>query len=199
MNVKKIVSLKMDQNCYIIEKNGFGILIDPGMDTNKIIKNTENVIINYILLTHCHFDHLFSLNKIRGEKKVVGTKNCSLNMIRSEISLCSKESLPDGSCDIEIKDGDKLNLDGIEVTFIETPGHTNGSCCFLIENMLFSGDTLFFGNIGRCDLPTGDFNELEKSIRNKIYKLNEEIMVFPGHGKETKIGFEKKYNAFFTE
>lgn len=199
MEIKKIVSDQMDQNCYLIEENGFGILIDPGIDLEKILKETENVVVNYILLTHCHFDHLYSLNKIKGLKKAVGTKNCSFNMIRPEISLCSTECLPDASCDIIIADGEELNFDGIKVRCIETPGHTNGSCCYLIENNLFSGDTLFNGNIGRCDLPTGDFKEIENSIRNKLYKLDREILVYPGHGNITRIGLEKKFNAFFTE
>lgn len=199
MEIKKIVSAEMDQNCYLIEENGFGILIDPGLDTEKIMKETENVVINYILLSHCHFDHLYSLNKIRGEKKVVGTKNCSLNMIRPDISLCGIESLPEASCDIEMEDGEEMNFDGINVKCIHTPGHTNGSCCFLIENNLFSGDTLFNGSIGRCDLPTGDFKEIENSIRNKIYKIQSDVLVHPGHGTVTKIGLEKKFNAFFTE
>ncbi len=199
MEIKKIVSLDMDQNCYLIEENGFGILIDPGLDSEKILKETENVKVNYILLTHCHFDHLYSLNKIKGSKKVVGTKNCSLNMIRPEISLCGVESLPKASCDIEMEDCEEIDFDGINVKCIKTPGHTNGSCCYLIEDKLFSGDTLFCRNIGRCDLPTGDYQEIENSIRNKLYKLDDEIVVYPGHGVETKIGFEKKFNAFFTE
>jgi len=199
MEIKKIVSCEMDQNCYLITENGFGILIDPGLDTEKIVKETENVVINYILLSHCHFDHLYSLNKIKGSKKVVGTKKCSLNMIRPEISLCGHECLPEASCDIEMEDGEEINFDGINVKCIHTPGHTNGSCCYLIENNLFSGDTLFNGNIGRCDLPTGNFQEIENSIRNKLYKLDSEILVYPGHGTITRIGLEKKFNAFFTE
>ena len=98
-----------------------------------------------------------------------------------------------------MEDGEKMNFDGINVKCIHTPGHTNGSCCFLIENNLFSGDTLFNGSIGRCDLPTGDFKEIENSIRNKIYKLESDVLVHPGHGTVTKIGLEKKFNAFFTE
>ena len=196
MEIKKIVSLGMDQNCYLISENSNGILIDPGLSTEKILSEIKDVKVNYILLTHCHFDHLYSLNKIRGSKKVVGTKECSLNMIRPEISLCDKESLPDASCDIEMEDGGVINFDGITVKCIKTPGHTNGSCCYLIENSLFSGDTLFRTNIGRCDFPTGDYGVIEKSIREKIYTLSDEITVYPGHGSETTIGFEKKFNAF---
>ena len=194
MEIKKIVSYEMDQNCYLLTENGFGILIDPGLDTLKILKETEDITINYILLTHCHFDHLYSLNKIRGSKKVVVTKNCSLNMIRPEISLCSFESLP-----IEMEDGQELDLDGIKIKCIHNPGHTNGSCSYLVENNLFSGDTLFSGTVGRWDLPTGNLEVLRDSIKNKIYKLSDEIKVFPGHGDSTTIGYEKKYNGFITE
>ena len=172
MEIKTIISYEMDQNCYLIKENGFGILIDPGIDTFKIIKETEDITINYILLTHCHFDHLFSLNEIRDSKKVVGTKNCSFNMIRPEISLAGPDVLPKASCDIIMEDNGEMDFDGIKVKCIETPGHTNGSCCYLIGNNLFSGDTLFMGSIGRSDLPTGNFNELESSIKNKIYTLN---------------------------
>lgn len=199
MEIKNIISYEMDQNCYLITENGLGILIDPGLDTFKILKETEDISINYILLTHCHFDHLYSLNEIRGEKKVVGTKNCSFNMIRPEISLASPQVIPKASCDIEMEDGEEMNFDGIKVKCIHTPGHTNGSCCYMIENNLFSGDTLFMGSIGRCDLPTGNFKEIENSIRNKIYKLDDETEVFPGHGPKTTVLYEKKHNGYVTE
>lgn len=199
MEIKTIISYEMDQNCYLITKNGQGILIDPGLDTFKILKETEDISINYILLTHCHFDHLYSLNEIRGEKSVVGTKNCSFNMIRPEINLAAPDVLPKASCDIMMEDNGEMDFDGIKVKCINTPGHTNGSCCYLIENCLFSGDTLFLENVGRCDLPTGDFKELEKSIRNKIYTLDDDTVVYPGHGIETTVGHEKKYNGFVTE
>lgn len=199
MEIKKIVSYEMDQNCYLLTENGFGILIDPGLDTLKIMKETEDITINYILLTHCHFDHLYSLNKIRGEKKVVGTKNCSFNMIRPEISLAGSEAIPDASCDIKMEDGEEMDFDGIRIKCIHTPGHTNGSCSYLIENNLFSGDTLFLNSVGRWDLPTGNLDVLKDSIKNKLYKLSDDINVFPGHGEKTTIGNEKKYNGFITE
>lgn len=85
MKIKTIISREMDQNCYLIEKEGKGLLIDPGIDLENIIKETDGASINYILLTHCHFDHLYSLNKLRNGKKVVGASECSLNMIKNLI------------------------------------------------------------------------------------------------------------------
>lgn len=188
----------MQQNCYLIKENGFGILIDPGISTNEILKQTEDITINYILLTHCHYDHLFSLNKIRSGKKVVGTKECSFNMIRPDISLCDDTCLPDASCDIEMEDGEEKSFDGIKVLCIKTPGHTDGSCSFLIGGVLFSGDTIFYMSVGRWDLKTGNFYELINSVKNKIYKLPDDTVVYPGHGDKTTVGFEK-INGYITE
>ena len=185
----------MDQNCYLIKNGNIGILIDPGIDTEKILKETEDIDINYILLTHCHFDNVYSCNYM--EKNIVGSENCSENLKNSSIVL-GEISVKNG-CDIILKDGEERDFDGIKVKCIYTPGHTNGCVCYLIENNLFSGDTLFKRSIGRCDLPTGNMEEIENSIRNIIYKLDENITVYPGHGDETTIGYEKKNNLYFTE
>ena len=90
------------------------------------------------------------------------------------------------------------NLCGIDIKCIYTPGHTDCSVCFLAENSLFSGDTLFFESVGRWDFETGNFQELENSVRNKLYSLPDDTKVYPGHGRQTSIGYEKK-NGFFKE
>lgn len=199
MNIKTIISREMDQNCYLIEKDGKGILIDPGLCYDKIIKEIQGIEVNYILLTHCHFDHLYSLNKLRGQKLVVGSHECSSNMITPKISLCDFTSLPETSCDIEMEDNEEKNFGGIKVKCIKTPGHTTCSVCYMIGDCLFSGDTLFGLSIGRSDLPTGDYKTLEKSIKEKLYTLGDDIKVYPGHGAFTTIGHEKKNNPFVRE
>ncbi len=199
MDIKVIVSERMDQNCYLITKGVKGILIDPGIDTLKILKETEGIEINYILLTHCHFDHSFSVNDLRGSKKVVGSKECSSNILNKKIALSTAVSLVTRPLDIIMEDKEERDFDGIKVKCIYTPGHTSGSVCYLIEDNLFSGDTLFERSVGRCDLATGNFDVLENSVKNKIYTLDENIVVYPGHGNRTTIGFEKKYNAYITE
>jgi len=195
MEIKKIITYEMDQNCYLIKNGDKGILIDPGIDTEKILKDTEDIEINYILLTHCHYDHVFSCNFM--EKKIVGSLNCSENLKNPSIVLCNV-SIENG-CDIILKDNEEKEFDGIKVKCIYTPGHTNGCVCYMIGDNLFSGDTLFKRSIGRCDLPTGNLQKLEKSIRSIIYKLNDDIVVYPGHGEATTIGYEKKNNFYFTE
>lgn len=199
MEIRTIVTKQMDQNCYLIYEGVKGILIDPGLDTLKILKETEGIEINYILLTHCHFDHVHSVNELRKGKICVSSKKCSDNVMSLNISLLSPETLLKAPCDIILEDGEEKDFDGIKVKCIHTPGHTNGSVCYLIGDKLFTGDTLFYRSIGRTDLPTGSFLELESSIKNKIYTLDENIKVYPGHGPCTTIGFEKKNNGYITE
>jgi len=195
MEIKKIVTYEMDQNCYLI-KNGYkGILIDPGIDTKKILRETEDIDINYILLTHCHFDHVFSCKSLK--KTLVGSPDCSENLKNPQIVLYN--TYIENGCDIIMKDGEEREFDGIRVKCIHTPGHTSGCVCYKIENNLFSGDTLFKRSIGRCDLPTGNGKILENSIKNIIYKMEEDIVVYPGHGESTTIGYEKKNNLYVTE
>ena len=84
----------------------------------------------------------------------------------------------------------------MQINVITTPGHTKGGACFLIEDNLFSGDTLFLRSVGRCDFPGGDMDTLINSIKNKLYTLDDEVIVYPGHGNITKIYYEKRYNTF---
>lgn len=198
MNIKTIISREMDQNCYLLEKDGKGILIDPGMDYEKILNETKDVDVKYILLTHCHFDHLFCLNKIRKGKIVAGTTECSRNMLSPIISLCGPECLSEAPCDMKLDEGE-YDFCGIKIKVIKTPGHTDGCACFLVGNCIFTGDTLFARSIGRTDFPTGDFEVLEKSIKEKLYTLDDETVVFPGHGSQTSIGDEKKSNPYVRE
>ena len=98
--------------------------------------------------------------------------------------------------DVIISDGDEIKFGNISMKVITTPGHTKGGVCYLAENDLFSGDTLFLRSVGRCDFPGGDKKELERSIREKIYTLDDDIIVHPGHGNDTKIYYEKRYNMY---
>lgn len=198
MEIKKIVSYEMDENCYLLINGKDAVLIDPGEDTLKILSACEGYNVKYILLTHCHFDHIYSLSELKGQKIVLGSFNLMMNIVDQKITfLPSCENLA-GKIDGFFADGEEKNLCGINIKCIYTPGHTDCSCCYLAENCLFSGDTLFSGSIGRWDFETGNYNELENSVRNKLYKLPDETKVYAGHGADTTIGFEKK-NGFFKD
>ena len=200
MEIEKIVSLEMDQNCYLISQDNKGILIDPGFDEKKILKQCEGIDIEYILLTHCHYDHLKSLENVKKAKnaKVVSSVNCGNNMKDSmkNVSVYFGNPISFKESDIILSDGEVLNSSVGNIKCIYTPGHTDCSVCYVLENHIFSGDTLFKSNIGRWDLPTADVNELINSIKNKIYKLDDEFIIHAGHGNDTTVAQEKKFNMY---
>ena len=171
-------------------------------EIEKIIKK-EKINLKYILITHGHFDHVYCLNQIK-EK----FKDALILMNKEDVSLLNH--LPDQCLMAEVdevkipcidgfldENSKNLKLGNNEIRIIHTPGHTEGGVCYLINDILFSGDTIFKNSIGRCDLYGGDFNKIEKSIKEKIFKLNDNITVYPGHGDKTTIGYEKKYNSYF--
>jgi glyoxylase-like metal-dependent hydrolase (beta-lactamase superfamily II) len=195
MEIKTIKSEVMDQNCYLLANGKDAVLIDPGEDTFKILSEIQGYNVKYILLTHCHFDHLYSLAELKGQKTVLGSFNLIKNITNPKITFLSRRRNLDGKIDGFFKDGEIKNLCGIDIQCIYTPGHTDCSCCFLAENCLFSGDTLFFESVGRWDFETGDYEELKKSIQ-KLYNLPDETVVYTGHGRSTTIGHEKEKGYF---
>lgn len=203
MNIEKIISFSMDQNCYLVYRDiKSAVLIDPGIDTEKILKviKEKGVNVTDILLTHEHYDHVHSVNALRDGKKLITSKECSKNIGSSSynLSLVAGKGFEIAPADKIVSDGEVFIAGGIEFTAIETPGHTNGSMCFLAENNLFSGDTLFLRSVGRWDLPTGNEQTLRESIKNKLYTLPDDTKIFAGHGNDSIIGYEKSFNMFVT-
>ena len=180
-------------------------MIDCTSSIDEIEKliNKEKINLKYILITHGHFDHVYCLNQMKEKFKntlVLMNKDdlSLLNQLPNKCSMAEVEEVKipciDGLLDEESKN---LKLGNHEIKIIKTAGHTQGGVCYLIDNILFSGDTLFKDSVGRCDLYGGDFNKIEKSIKEKLFTLDENITVYPGHGDKTSIGYEKKYNPYF--
>lgn len=206
MKIKTLNNYMNDENTYIVydenTKNGF--VIDPGYRCGGILKAAEDdgIIIKYILITHCHYDHISDLEELRrktGALLVSGNKG-SINISDPDINLSVSglgyELLAKKS-DIVLKDNEKFIVDGIDIKCFYTPGHTNCGVCYLVnDKKLFTGDTLFLRSIGRSDLPTGNQDTLVKSILTRIYTLPDDIYVFPGHGEQTSVGYEKKFNLY---
>lgn len=202
MNIIRLSGGVLDSNVYIMYHENIGILIDSGVDTNTISKELykNNIELKYIILTHGHSDHIYNAEEIKAktdakiianeyEKELIkdGNLNCSYF-----VSNVPKVVTPD----ILVKDNEVLKIFDDEVKFIHTPGHTVGSMCIKYKNILFSGDTLFRNSIGSTDFPTGDFSQLQDSIKNKLYTLKDETVVYTGHGEITTIGYEKRNNFF---
>ena len=194
----------MGVNCYILGEKTEAIIVDPGSDAEKIINilNDNGIEAKYIVLTHCHFDHILAVEKLM-EKLPVKLIACQLekeNLLDSSINYTDRYSRkPLGlAADIYVKDGDVIKSGEYEFKVIETPGHTSGGMCLYCkgENLLISGDTLFYSSVGRCDLATGNEATLIKSIKEKLLILPDNTKVLPGHGENTSIGFERINNPF---
>lgn len=203
MNIERIVSLDNDENCYILyDETKHGVVIDPGTDGSVIFEKLKSlgVKIEYIFLTHCHYDHIDGMEKLKTltGAEVCASFECNLGIQNptTNLSKLFSDYIKAEPADVILSDGDEIKFGNTVLKTITTPGHTKGGVCFLAENDLFSGDTLFLRSIGRTDFPGGDFKELEKSIKEKIYTLDDDIIVHPGHGNDTKIYYEKRYNMY---
>ena len=154
-----------------------------------------------ILLTHGHFDHIMAVQAVKAEYQIPVyacrqeeemLREPSINMTVHYGQGCS--IVPD----VFLEDLDVIRLAGFSVQMIHTPGHTKGSCCYYLkdEGVLFSGDTVFYGSVGRTDFPGGSTAEIVRSLHKLVDSLPEETEVFPGHDASTTIGYEKRYNPF---
>ena len=160
----------------------------------------QKLTMKYIILTHAHFDHIYYLPEYRDAfraAKIVIHENDNdlLENPRLNASTLFGSARAFQKADMTVKDGDVLKLGEESLCILSTPGHTPGSICILAGKRLFSGDTLFYSGFGRTDLGAGSVKELSASIE-RLYALEEEIEVFPGHGTKTTIGREKSCNPF---
>ncbi|MGN0164177.1 MAG: MBL fold metallo-hydrolase [Candidatus Ornithomonoglobus sp.] len=203
MKYTSIFYNETNENTYLVfdENTKNGVIIDPGCSMSQIEKMLEenDVTVKYIFLTHCHYDHIMSVVPLKektGAKIVTGDKG-SINIGDPNINLTQYGlgyAIEGIKSDIVLKDGEELRLDGLAFKCIYTPGHTNCGVCYYIENELFCGDTLFLRSCGRWDLPTGNQETLFKAIKEKLYTLPDATVVHSGHGHDTEIGYEKKFN-----
>ncbi len=203
MRIERIVSYYNDENCYLVyDEDNIGIIIDPGCEASEIesVINEKGLKVSHILLTHCHYDHIGGLEDLRKNlnAKVYASFECNQNIQNPNVnmSLFQEKIIRALPADEIIDDGSVIKVGILEIKVIKTPGHTNGGVCYLIDEDLFSGDTLFLRNVGRWDLPKGDEETLKNSIINKLYTLDDDIIVHPGHGNDTKIYYEKRYNTY---
>lgn len=189
-------------NMYVVadEETKEGILIDAAGGIDKIYNYVENMNIKlkYVILTHCHGDHIAGLKELRKNYpriKVVINEDDKVGLTDDTINLCSFLGLPENyiEADILVKDGDIIEFGGLRATIIHTPGHTAGSMSILIKDAVFTGDTMFKRVYGRTDLKTGSEREIMWSIKDKLLKLPDNTIVYPGHGAITIIREEKEF------
>lgn len=202
MDIKRCVSGICATNCYLISGDDFAVVIDPAENDNFITdfaqKNADKKN-KAILLTHCHFDHIGGVEALKkiwncdiviGEYEAEGLKNPNINF-----SAMWGSRTMSIDADIKVQDGQILNFGEFTAKVLHTPGHTRGSVCYLCDDVLFSGDTLFNLSVGRTDLPTGSLDTELKSLQSLLL-LDDATRVLSGHGDETTIGYEKIHNPY---
>ncbi len=203
IKIKQFIAGQLENNMYLVyeEDTKKAVLIDATAPVPELLDTVKNLglDVEYILLTHGHFDHILGLTEL---KKALGAEAviCHDDLIISDnINEFTRffggmeESVPP-VYEKFIKDGDVITVGNMHIKVIHTPGHTEGGVCYLLNDNLFSGDTLFMGSVGRTDLFGGNFDKLSDSVKNKLFKLDDNIKVYPGHGPKTTIGYEKKHN-----
>lgn len=203
MKVETLVVGPIQANCYLLydEESKETAIIDPGGEAEKIIKWVNNLSLKpkYILNTHGHYDHVGANDKVR-EAFDIPVYICEndAHMLGSQQNFFGMTVEP-GAADKMMYDGDELVLSGCRIEVILTPGHTKGGCVFYLpdEGICFSGDTVFKGTVGRTDLAGGSFEEIVDSVQNKLAKLPDDTVIYPGHGPKTTFAFERKHNPYF--
>ena len=207
MNIKTLVLGPLQTNCYILEDpiSGEIAIIDPAVADESLfeaIRGKESKV-KFILLTHRHIDHSFGVVDLKelthAEIAISSLDECGLysekDSLYSEISYLYQGGFQALKADVLLREGDVLRLGEVEIRVIATPGHTAGGVCFIAEDNIFSGDTLFFENIGRLDFPTGSYGDMMGSLQ-KLAALEGDYNVFSGHGCATTLQHEREKNTY---
>ena len=192
----KLITLQtgpIDTNTYLFETASGVAVVDPGGDADKIVAAATrefNKPVKFVLLTHTHYDHTGGVEDLQRQGAFVYMHNLELELTKSIFGLFGKVK-PDGF----VCASKHLDLDGVPVEVLHTPGHSAGSVCYIVGDNLFSGDTLFKEEVGRCDLPSGDFPTMKKSLK-QIFNLKHSYKILPGHGETSTLDFERKNNRY---
>lgn len=191
--------LKVNTYFLVNEQTKTAVVIDSA-ENYKLIKNTEKnygFTIKYVLLTHAHFDHAGNVKKLQDDGVKILISKLDAPKLLNDLNLSLNFGRKFDYCvaDYEFSDNEELVLEGIKIKVIYTPGHTDGSVTFLVEDMLFTGDTLFLESVGRTDFPTGNKEQLIESVKG-LFALDGDYKVYPGHQEFTTLSHERKYNTF---
>ena len=201
MKIFHLSSGPLRVNTYFLvnEEKNTAVVIDSG-ENYKLIKKAEEengFIIKAVLLTHAHFDHAGNVKKLQDDGAKIYVSKIDAEKLLNDDNLASSFGRRFDYCtaDFTFNGGEILDIEGIKIEVIATPGHTDGSVSFKVDNNLFTGDTLFLESVGRTDFPTGNKSELIRSV-TKLFDLEGDYKVYPGHQEFTTLSHERKNNFF---
>ena len=200
LNIKTLTLGPLATNCYILSDDT-AIVIDPAAEPDKILSELREVTLTHIIYTHAHWDHILAGDKLKKEtdaEVILGEKE--LDLFNNHTANLNDYFDAEGSIAAPgrlVREGDRIVSGNITLKVIATPGHTPGGISLYVDEMLFCGDTVFMGSVGRTDFPGGSSKQLKETIRNKIITLDDNVRIYPGHGPATTVGYEKKNNPFF--
>lgn len=189
----------LDENSYIItdEKSGKSAVIDPSF--SNVGEIAEKYDISHILLTHGHFDHIASVEELKsltGAQVIIHEED--LELLKKPLMNLSPVMGMNISvtADCTVKDGEQIHVGGTGFTVLHTPGHTPGSVCYICGGAMFTGDTLFKDSIGRTDFPSSSYEAMVNSLK-RLYQLDTDYIIYPGHEEATTLFAEKENNRYF--
>ena len=203
MQITRVVGGPLPTNCYLLkdETTGASAVVDPGFESEELSDLVrKDGKVEAILLTHGHFDHISGVQKIQKETgariylysdELLFIKDSSLNLAGAFF----ESVVPPFQVDVPLNDGDAIRLGNLNIRVMHTPGHTVGGCCFLVEDVIFSGDTLMKLSCGRMDCPTGSYSQMLVSLR-RLAELKGDYRVYPGHGSATTLDYERRNNSY---
>lgn len=186
ITVKQFTSGQLNNNCYVLVDNtaNSGIIIDPGEGCGEVLVFCRELKVEYILVTHCHWDHVANLSELRSLTKA--------KVVVHQDETCWLPVKPD----VVIKEDGPLGWGEKIISVIHNPGHSPGGLSYLVAGYVFTGDTLMAGLVGPTEIPGSNRQQLIQSVKQKLFTLEEDLVVYPGHGPATTIGYEKTHNCF---
>ena len=192
-------------NCYILtdDVSSDAVIIDAGASFERIKEHLDasGKKAVAVLLTHGHFDHIGAAGEFQRAGAKIYAHEAEADMMYNGCALSRRFGLnrPQLVADVKLRGGEDFEIAGLTFSAIHTAGHSKGGVCYLCGENLFCGDTIFFEDYGRTDLNGGDFNELKKSVSEKIFTLPAQTILYPGHGEASTVGYEKEHNSIAVE
>lgn len=201
INVKSVLLGEIANNCYLITdtETNKSALVDCTESSAKMLDFIGDADLEYIFLTHGHFDHIGGVKEIKEKfgAKVVISRQDEPMLSSGKLSLAAfcGGVQNNTNADILVEDGDVIELGKTSIRVMATPGHTKGGVCYIVDDCIFTGDTLFFCSCGRTDFPGGSFDEIKQSL-NRLAELKGDYKLYPGHDRVSTLDFERKNNPY---